>query len=349
MLRGIAAVFFGMVLQFGLAHLGNLKLPAWAAGALGLGTEAANTPPTAQNVEVPSQQPQEDGPWVFSFGDCGPMDLAVTRLDPEVLLNAAAETLSLTPDDLKAELEQGRTLGEIADERGVSRDGLTADLEDAALADYQARLDEAVTNGDLDQAEADRRLQRLAEQDFSRWLDVPFFMIPPIVEAWPLGDGDFLPFSGEEFPFGSGPGFSFPSGGPGEFSFGFSFGVDGAEPFVYQFNSDSPVFRQAAAEALGMTVEELASRLDAGEALYDIAESQGVDRQVLEDALRAAMVADAKAHLDEAVAAGDLTQEQADRILEEIEGGAFPRLHLFRPGESGDPFPLPIWPDRSES
>jgi polyhydroxyalkanoate synthesis regulator phasin len=82
---------------------------------------------------------------------------------------------------------------------------------------------------------------------------------------------------------------------------------------------------EAAAEALGMDQAELRDQLRDGASLAEIAQAQGVDVQVVIDAL----VAEAKAHLDEKVAEGDLTQEEADerlaelteRITERVDGG----------------------------
>jgi hypothetical protein len=68
---------------------------------------------------------------------------------------------------------------------------------------------------------------------------------------------------------------------------------------------------QAAAEALGMTTDELRTELESGKTLGQVADERGVDRQALVDA----MVADLKTHLDEEVAAGEHTQEEADQKL----------------------------------
>ena len=64
----------------------------------------------------------------------------------------------------------------------------------------------------------------------------------------------------------------------------------------------------AAATALGMTREELRSQLDADTTIADVAKAKGVDVQKVIDA----MVADAKAHLAQAVTDGKLTQAEAD-------------------------------------
>jgi DNA-binding phage protein len=70
-----------------------------------------------------------------------------------------------------------------------------------------------------------------------------------------------------------------------------------------------------AAETLGMTEDELRTALrEDDKTLAQVAEEQGVERQVLVDAL----VADANARLAEKVADGSITQEQADRRAETL-------------------------------
>lgn len=69
----------------------------------------------------------------------------------------------------------------------------------------------------------------------------------------------------------------------------------------------------AAAEALGMTAEELRTELSDGQTIAQVAEARGVDVQTVIDA----MLAELKAHLDEEVAAGEHTQEEADEKLAE--------------------------------
>lgn len=67
----------------------------------------------------------------------------------------------------------------------------------------------------------------------------------------------------------------------------------------------------AAARALGMTVEDLRTALVGGKSLATIAGEKGVAVSAVVDAL----VADLKAHLDEHVASGRNTQAEADRKL----------------------------------
>lgn len=72
---------------------------------------------------------------------------------------------------------------------------------------------------------------------------------------------------------------------------------------------------QAAADALGLSVDELRDQLRSGESLIDVAATQGVDYAVVSAAVLDAATAD----LIAAVEAGKITQERADAMLERLE------------------------------
>ena len=63
---------------------------------------------------------------------------------------------------------------------------------------------------------------------------------------------------------------------------------------------------ETAAETIGLTVEELVDAMRDGQTVAEVAEANDVDPQAVVDAL----VAEANAHIDEAVAAGELTAEE---------------------------------------
>lgn len=67
----------------------------------------------------------------------------------------------------------------------------------------------------------------------------------------------------------------------------------------------------AAATALGITADELRTAIEGGQTIAQVAADKGVDVQTVIDAI----VAERTTHLDEEVAAGDLTQEEADQRL----------------------------------
>lgn len=80
------------------------------------------------------------------------------------------------------------------------------------------------------------------------------------------------------------------------------------------------------AEALGLTEDEVRTALHDGQTIAELAEAQGVDVQAVVDA----MLAELEARLAERVAAGDLTQEEADEKL----AGAEEHLTAVAEGEA---------------
>ena len=100
----------------------------------------------------------------------------------------------------------------------------------------------------------------------------------------------------------------------------------------------------AVAQALGMTTDELRQAHQDGQTLADIADAEGVDQQVVVDAI----VATINEHLDQAVTDGRLTQEQADQMkanaadrAQDILNGTAPDgdgpRGRFGPGPHGGP------------
>ena len=71
---------------------------------------------------------------------------------------------------------------------------------------------------------------------------------------------------------------------------------------------------EIAAQALGMSADELHTAIDGGQTLAQVAEAKGVNVQVVIDAL----VAERTNHINDEVASGELTQEEADAKLAEL-------------------------------
>jgi uncharacterized membrane protein len=80
-----------------------------------------------------------------------------------------------------------------------------------------------------------------------------------------------------------------------------------------------------AAEALGLTPEELFAELHGGKTLEEIAEEQGIEMDVLQEAMGTARVDAMRQAIEQAVEDENMTQEQADWLLEGLEKGFFPR------------------------
>jgi ribosomal protein S20 len=72
---------------------------------------------------------------------------------------------------------------------------------------------------------------------------------------------------------------------------------------------------EAAAEALGISVEDLREQVRDGKTLAQVAEDRNVDKQKVIDA----MVADAEEHLDQAVQDGKLTADEANERKANLE------------------------------
>lgn len=80
------------------------------------------------------------------------------------------------------------------------------------------------------------------------------------------------------------------------------------------------------AEDLGITVDELKAKLDAGQKPKEIAESLGITPEQIKEK----MLARATAEIQARVASGKLTQEQADKILERLANHPKPGKMMLR-------------------
>ncbi|MFQ6102227.1 MAG: hypothetical protein ACE5OS_13485 [Anaerolineae bacterium] len=121
-------------------------------------------------------------------------------------------------------------------------------------------------------------------------------------------------------PFGHGGGwrgFGRPGGGRGIGGFGWA---GGGQWTMFD----------TAAEALGLTPEELFAELHGGKTLEEIAEEQGVEMEAVQDAMNAAQSEAMQQAIQQAVEDGRISQEQADWMLEGLEQGFFPGGRGFR-------------------
>ena len=77
------------------------------------------------------------------------------RGGPSDSMDDIAELLGMTRDEIWAERVQGKTLADLAKEKGVD----TQELVDALVASQKTMLDQAVTDNRLTQAQADKWLE----------------------------------------------------------------------------------------------------------------------------------------------------------------------------------------------
>ncbi len=112
----------------------------------------------------------------------------------------------------------------------------------------------------------------------------------------------------------------------GNAPFGFGFrGVERGERKGMAFFPGGGEVRDAIAQALGMTPEDLTSQLRSGKSLADLAKGK-------EQAVKDAIVNATKPKLDEAVKNGKMTQEQETQILDKIRNSDLSKLG-FHPGK----------------
>lgn len=78
---------------------------------------------------------------------------------------------------------------------------------------------------------------------------------------------------------------------------------------------------EAAAQALGMSADELSNQLWGGKTLSDLAEKAGVDLQKVRDAVNAAQKTATRAGIEQAVKDGRLTRDNADWLLTGLDKG----------------------------
>ena len=74
-------------------------------------------------------------------------------------LEEASKFLGMTEAALRTQLQNGKTLAQVASDRNKSVDGLV----DALVAEKRARIEQEVKDGQLTQAQADRLLARMKE------------------------------------------------------------------------------------------------------------------------------------------------------------------------------------------
>jgi hypothetical protein len=77
----------------------------------------------------------------------------------------------------------------------------------------------------------------------------------------------------------------------------------------------------AAAQALGLTPEQLFSELHSGKTLSDVAAEKGVDLQTVQDAMAAARKDAVQQAIEQAVTDGKISREQADWMLQGLDNG----------------------------
>ncbi len=152
--------------QFGQVFLDKL------AGALGIDrskldqaiSSAANqtVDQAQQQGEITQQQADKlrsrIGKGGFPLG--GGFGIAPGKGRPVGFLKPMADALGMTPQDLQAALQQGKTVADLATAKGLT----VAQVQDKILAAIKAQLDQAVKSGKLTQDKADQAYTQMDQR-----------------------------------------------------------------------------------------------------------------------------------------------------------------------------------------
>jgi polyhydroxyalkanoate synthesis regulator phasin len=264
---------------------------------------------------------------------------------------AVASYLGLSESELRTQLEAGKTLAQIAAAQGKSVSG----LKDVIYAEAKSKLDQAVANGKVTESEAQTMLADLKSHldDIVNETGPPGGSFQVGVEIFGPAVAGYLGLSESELrtQLEAGQTLAQIAAAQGR-------SVDGLKDVIYakakseldqavadgkltasqeqtmlaklESNLDDIVNRTgppegkevggvrivatAVAGYLGLSEDELRTQVESGKSLAEIATDQG--KSV--DGLKAAILADAKDNLDQAVAAGKLTDAQAKAMLAEL-------------------------------
>lgn len=103
---------------------------------------------------------------ILGYGTASAAGWGMGRMDPEQLVSAQqskfqaeAELLGVSVDEVKNAWANGKTLLEIAKERGVTQEQLQAKMKEVRLKQMKNSLQTLVDKGVITQAQADQRLK----------------------------------------------------------------------------------------------------------------------------------------------------------------------------------------------
>jgi lambda repressor-like predicted transcriptional regulator len=207
----------------------------------------------------------------------------------------AADYLGMDAADVRKALRDGKSLADLAKDKGKSVDG----LEQALRAAIRKDADKAVDDGALTKQQADRIFRKLSTR------------VDELVEH---GGGPIFRFRGPKLGIG-------PLGSPGKGFFPGGFpGFD---------------FLETAADYLGMNSADVREALGDGKSLADLAKGKGKSVDGLEQALRAAIRKDAEEAVDDGALTKQQADRIADKlgsaVDDLVEGGEFEFKLRIRP------------------
>ena len=204
---------------------------------------------------------------------------AIARVKP--VLSKISQALDMKPDELLPQLKEGKTIAQIAGERGVATDILVEEL----LEPVEARLDKAVDVGRLDQEQAEQKLG-----------EARFRINAMIQNATPKGivrnEVNRIRKQDERVKL-------------------------------------TGILLQQVCQVLDLEHEELIVQLKEGKKIVEIAQEQGISREVLLDSL----IESIQDRLTQAVDEGRLEEDKAADIAQRVAEQLDKFIDNFPPGQ----------------
>ena len=232
----------------------------------------------------------------------------LVRTDKGIQLSVIADLLGITVEELQEALEGGATVRDLLDEAGIDAETVQQALEAARIE----AIEQAVEDGELTQEQADRLLERMAEKGLDPFERAIAERFMPQFRNWVGHIADMA---------------------RGLVRRAFEQGMRyGRFLGLTELTQDTRL--GILADALDMTEGEVEAALEEGTTLAELAEQQGVELEVIQEALCQARLGE----LDEAVEEGRISQEAADRLYQQIEetGCRAPRPSLPRFAPQGE-------------
>jgi uncharacterized protein YidB (DUF937 family) len=215
---------------------------------------AATNLQEAPQAEQAVEQQQEKAPF-HKIGD--------HKMFKFPLASVLHDYLGVTEEELRTARQEGKTLVQIAADKGISEDQLIEHI----VSEHQKQLDQLLADGKITQEQADKMKEHFTKEQVKEMVN---------------GTGGFL------------------MKGKGE-----GFGAGGKMMVKLPLQS-------GLLEFLGVTEEELRTARQEGKTLVQIAADKGIS----EDQLIEHIVSEHQKQLDQLLADGKITQEQADKMKE---------------------------------
>jgi predicted transcriptional regulator len=215
-------------------------------------------------------------------------------------LDAAAKALGMTSADLSAGLKSGKTLSQIATEKGVNLQTVMAAIQAARKADFTTQINQAVTAGKMTQDKANWLLEGLDKG----YINGPSF-------GFGIGFGGT---KGTQPPAAGTQAQTTPRPTPKAHTGTWTHqSKTGGTRGAYL----SGTVLDAASNALGMTSADLSAELKSGKTLSAIVTEKGANLQTVQAARNAQFTT----QINQAVTAGKMTQDKANWLLEGLSKG----------------------------